>query len=284
MTAAELAHRLDAKRNGKGWVANCPAHEDRNASLCIDEGNDGRTLLHCHAGCAVDAICEALSIRTADLFPESMGRGMVQPTPKKTAPARKSGKIHSTIDDAARAACWGVEQSTGHKWTETRRDMYKADEGDPVAAVLRFDRADGATDSDDKKIKSFRPVHAVAEGWRLGDPAGKWPLLNLPAILSTDGPVFVVEGEKAACAGAEIGLTTTTSAHGAKSPHKTNWSPLHGRDVVILPDRDRSGRGYADTVAGLVHTAGARSIKIVELPDLPPKGDLVDFIAARADR
>ena len=72
MTAAECAQRLEARRNGKGWIANCPTHEDRNASLCVDEGTDGRTLLHCHAGCAVAAICAALRIHERDLFTTDM--------------------------------------------------------------------------------------------------------------------------------------------------------------------------------------------------------------------
>jgi hypothetical protein len=30
----------------------CPAHDDRAPSLSISEGDDGRTLLKCHAGCS----------------------------------------------------------------------------------------------------------------------------------------------------------------------------------------------------------------------------------------
>jgi hypothetical protein len=47
----DVAQRLNAKRNGKGYMAKCPAHADRRASLSISEGRDGRVLLHCHAGC-----------------------------------------------------------------------------------------------------------------------------------------------------------------------------------------------------------------------------------------
>jgi hypothetical protein len=49
-------------------MAKCPAHEDNNPSLSIGEGNDGRTLLHCHAGCTAEAICAAVGIRPSDLF------------------------------------------------------------------------------------------------------------------------------------------------------------------------------------------------------------------------
>ena len=41
----------NARKSGKGWSAPCPAHEDRNPSLSISEGDDGRALLFCHRGC-----------------------------------------------------------------------------------------------------------------------------------------------------------------------------------------------------------------------------------------
>src|SRR3990172_10806416 len=66
-----LSELSDAKKNGKGWSARCPAHDDRMASLSITEGNDGRVLLHCHAGCTFDAICAAIGLEPADLFPPS---------------------------------------------------------------------------------------------------------------------------------------------------------------------------------------------------------------------
>jgi len=71
MTPVErlLAKLPDAKQSGKGWSARCPAHEDRRASLSIGEGDDGRALVHCHAGCKPDAICAALGLRAADLMP-----------------------------------------------------------------------------------------------------------------------------------------------------------------------------------------------------------------------
>jgi hypothetical protein len=68
MTAQELAQRLDAKRNGEGWKAKCPAHEDRTPSLSIKEGDDGRVLVRCFAGCALEDITRAMNIEVKDLF------------------------------------------------------------------------------------------------------------------------------------------------------------------------------------------------------------------------
>ena len=71
MTPVErlLAKLPDAKQAGKGWSARCPAHEDRRASLSIGEGEDGRALVKCHAGCTVEKVCAAIDLRVADLMP-----------------------------------------------------------------------------------------------------------------------------------------------------------------------------------------------------------------------
>jgi hypothetical protein len=61
----------DAKQCGQGWSARCPAHEDRTASLSIAEGDDGRALLKCHAGCDVASICGALGLSVRDLMTET---------------------------------------------------------------------------------------------------------------------------------------------------------------------------------------------------------------------
>ena len=283
MTGNEILLRLHAQRNGTGWSAHCPAHDDHNASLSISEGRDGRTLIYCHAGCTPEQIVAAMGLKMADLYSDKE-TGAAKRKPQATTPARKLPKIHVIVDAAARAAAWSVGQNNGKPYHETARWPYHDATGNVIAYVIRFEPDDGALDDQGKPDKTFMPVHAVDSGWRVGDPPGKWPLFNLPAILASAGTVYVTEGEKAAAAGTAIGLICTTSAHGAKSPGKTDWTALAGRDVVILPDNDKAGREYADTVAGLVHTAGAQSVRIVELPGLPPKGDLADFVALRSGK
>ena len=66
---ANLVSRLEARRNGKGWIAKCPMHDDRDPSLSISEGLDGRALIKCHAGCDTNAVLAALGITLRDLFP-----------------------------------------------------------------------------------------------------------------------------------------------------------------------------------------------------------------------
>ena len=64
-----LSRMANVKKCGTAqWEAKCPSHDDRRASLSISKGSDGRVLLHCHAGCSVQAICSSLGIATRDLF------------------------------------------------------------------------------------------------------------------------------------------------------------------------------------------------------------------------
>jgi len=68
MTVHELLGRLQSvRRNGGGWLARCPAHDDRKPSLSIHEVN-GTILLKCFAGCAFDEIVAVLGLEKPDFF------------------------------------------------------------------------------------------------------------------------------------------------------------------------------------------------------------------------
>ena len=97
---------------------------------------------------------------------------------------------------------------------------------------------------------------------------------NLPAVLNAQ-TVYFVEGEKCADAVIKQGFVATTLDTGAKSPwcpHYTEY--LKGKEVIIVPDNDTPGMDYAKKVLQNVPTA-----RIVKLPDLPPKGDIYDWLA-----
>ena len=160
------------------------------------------------------------------------------------------------------------------KMRATRRDAYHDRNGKEHFVVVRFDGADK---------KDFRPFSRNGSGWIVKDPPGKLPLFRLPELIARKSErVFVVECEKCVCELETLGLLATTSAHGAKSAHKTDWQPLAGREVVILPDNDAEGRVYAQTVAGiLTRLSPPAEVRIVELPGLPPKGDCVEWLEAR---
>lgn len=51
MNAGDLIKHLQGVRSVRGgWIAKCPAHDDRTASFSISE-QGGKVLLFCHAGC-----------------------------------------------------------------------------------------------------------------------------------------------------------------------------------------------------------------------------------------
>ena len=64
-----LQHLAGVVPSGAGWLARCPAHDDRRPSLSIGVGRDGRTLLKCFAGCPTEAVIAAVDLTMRDLFP-----------------------------------------------------------------------------------------------------------------------------------------------------------------------------------------------------------------------
>lgn len=68
---ADILPRLDkVRKTGRGnWLACCPAHEDKSPSLSIREENDGRILVHCHAGCGFEEIVNAVGLGHEPWFP-----------------------------------------------------------------------------------------------------------------------------------------------------------------------------------------------------------------------
>ena len=63
MTAEPIAKALGGRKAGSGWIARCPAHDDRNPSLSLSTGKDGKVLLRCHAGCEQAQVIDALRAR-----------------------------------------------------------------------------------------------------------------------------------------------------------------------------------------------------------------------------
>lgn len=84
-----LLSRLErVRQTGPGrWIARCPGHDDRGPSLSLCETDDGRTLIHCFAGCELGAILAALGLTLADLFPDRGGHHRPAGRPRIPAPA-----------------------------------------------------------------------------------------------------------------------------------------------------------------------------------------------------
>ena len=74
MNAAEFVERLErVRQTGTGrWIARCPAHADKHPSLGVSEGDDGRVLIICRAGCGIEAIVAAVGLTLSDIMPERL--------------------------------------------------------------------------------------------------------------------------------------------------------------------------------------------------------------------
>jgi hypothetical protein len=275
MTHDPLAVVLDRLRgrglepvvSGSGHSCRCPAHDDRSPSLTIGIGDDGRVLLTCHTGCSLGEIVEALGLEQRQLHPESASAS----TPRRSS-GRPAGKPKPTFPTAAAV----VADVVRYRGEPAGRWEYHDADGRLVGLVVRWNTETG---------KKFLPISLTTSGsWCCEGMPTPRPIYRLPQVLAADGPIYVAEGEKAADALVSLGLAATTSPNGSKSPAKADWSPVKGRRVVIVPDRDEPGEDYADAVSDLALRAGAESVVVVRLidlwPGLPDGGDAHDWIEA----
>ena len=258
-----LAQLPDARPDGKGFKACCPAHEDHNPSLVITLAEDGKVLLRCWSGCSTDSIVEAMGLRMQDLFPASDHQRHA-PLPK----AKKEKRIFATADEALvdyerhlgpRAATWS----------------YHDQHGNQIGAVARWNKADGK--------KDIRPVSLNCTGWTQEGMAEPRPLYRLLEVLTTTGRIYIPEGEQCVDDFRSIGLVATTSPHGAQSADKADWSVLAGKaEIVISPDNDDAGEKYkADVIAQVSKLSPRPRIKILRLVGLPAGGDIHDWLEDR---
>ena len=208
----DILGRLEAVRQTgpSQWQARCPAHDDRNPSLSVSRGDDGRALLNCQAGCSAMEVCQALGLPLRALFPPNNDR-------------RPPSRIVATYDylDAEGTLLYQVvrfepkdfrqrrpDGNGGWTWElgDTPRVLYRLPEllvADHGAWILV---TEGEKDAD-----NLAALGLIATTNPMG--AGKWSKLSdLPTGQAGD-------------------------------------SALHGRKVAILPDKDGAGRNHAQDVA-----------------------------------
>jgi putative DNA primase/helicase len=181
--------------------------------------------------------------------------------------------------------------------TRTRTFDYRNAAAEFVCQKVRKERTDTG-----KKIKP--PI------WRRPDPEkpGGWiwnlngiprpiPLYGLPELLNADKSrmVLIVEGEPQVDLLRDWGFVATSPPNGANSWHGEYDELFRDRDVVVLPDNDPqtedkkgkllfhpdgkpkfAGQDHAETVARHLYGV-ARSVRVLMLPNLPEKGDVVDW-------
>ena len=104
-------------------------------------------------------------------------------------------------------------------------------------------------------------------------------LPQIIAAIKENQPIFICEGEKAVEAAQSIGLIATCAPDGANK-----WNPNYSQSLknavcFVFPDNDEPGRDHAQLVKKSLQGI-AKSVRIIELPGLPIKGDLHDFVEA----
>jgi len=241
---ARLLAKLDGiRRNGTGWMARCPAHEDRTASLSVTAGADGRALAYCHAGCTVEAVTGAAGLATADLF-----------APRDTPPPATRRKPGAADGPPILYPIRGTD-------------------GEVAAIHVRQDTPSG------KRVTWRLPDGTSGLG---GIATADLPLFGSESLPSWDAtrPVVIVEGEKAAVALREAGFRALGTATGAASaPNVAVLQSLRAHHVAVWADADPAGRKHmhkvAERLAGI-----AASVRVVTWPDAPEHGDAADLLAA----
>lgn len=252
-----LPHLLPAgKRQGHNFVVGNLNGEPGN-SLVIETQGPRRGLWHDFAtgdkGDILDlwAHAQGFSITSEfGLLLEDVANWLGMPVSTPSIPKSRPSGI--TYDE--------LGAHTG-KWD------YRSTDGKLLACVYRYDTPNG---------KEYRPWDAQARLQRMPDPR---PLYDLPGI-SRSGTIVLVEGEKCADALRHAGIAATTAMGGALTAlHKTDWSPLAGKTVIVWPDNDVAGQHYADAVIPKLVEIGVREIRRLPIPsDKPGKWDAADAL------
>jgi hypothetical protein len=262
VTVEDVLHRLDRwKKAGDGWQARCPAHEDRSPSLSIHE-KDGRILLHCHAGCTLEAILDALGLQKRDLFTD---RG---------APSHNPSGVHAplhtlgcTLDQYAQAKRLPVEflRSLGlsditYLRSPAVRIPYLTEDGTEDAVRFRI-----ALDGADK------------HRWKSGTKA-KGKLYGLSRISAARelGYTLLGEGESDCQSSWLYGYPALGLPGAAMWKEPLNAPQLDGLDAIyVLIEPDKGGEAMLHWLGGsairervrLVRLAGAKDLSELHLQD-----------------
>jgi len=274
LRAVESATGYAPRETPNGWMARCPAHDDRDPSLSINHGDRQPVVVKCFAGCTEEEICAAVGGTPAMLCGDNEnGNGRSSWTPPRNHKTKPQPTTYPSYEEARDACDKTLAKSKGKRVAE--REYQDAD-GAAYAYVLRYDLP---TPAGEKQEKTFRPISKRGDSWVTLDPVDKWGLYNLPELNGANR-VYIVEGEGKVESLRSIGLSATASAHGSQSPHKSDWAALVGKECVIWPDNDDPGREYARDVAQILFELdNTATIRILSPTGRQGSGDdVVDFI------
>lgn len=262
MTFDEVVAKFDTtKKTQTGWMARCPAHDDGHASLHISEGESG-TLLKCHAGCEFTDIIGAVGLRASDLFYKSQRVANGRTLQAVPPPQPGSGEDPSASVPPSKKERSSIGRIEG-------RYSYHNAERQVVYEVVRYG-----------PDKTFRQRSLHGGEWKWTMEGVEKVLYNLPEVLQAhkDATIWVVEGEKDADNLRKQGLVATCNVGGAGKWRQEYCEALRDRIVVVIADNDVPGQRHAGDIDRSLQGI-ARSVTVLNLPNLPEKGDVTDWLA-----
>jgi putative DNA primase/helicase len=286
MTATTIAKALGGRKTGAGWMARCPAHDDREPSLSIAHGADGKLLVHCHAGCEQHRVVAALRARGIWSVEGRRGSVNLQPRPA-SEPANDAGRTKMALQiwgSTAPASGTLVETYLRHRDITIRPPatlrfhpalLHPSGQRWPAMVALVTCGSDG------------RPL-AVHRTFIARDGLGKAPVEPAKMMLGPCrsgavrlGPVgdqlLIGEGIETALSAMQATAQPAWAAL-STSGLRTLELPNHVRDVVLLADGDAPGEAAAQD-AGLRWKRQGRRVRIAR----PPRGlDFNDSLRGRA--
>ncbi len=286
--------RTALAKDGAEFKGRCPFHDDRTSSFYVvrDKGfyhcfgcgahGDGIDFIMTHDGVGFRAACDLL------------GGGDFQPRRTRSIPALQlpptgqiiAGKPTPPVANPKRAD--DRDRATSI-YTPAAVYDYRDMDGALLGHVLRIELAANSKAPRAKARKWTPTIRWMATdpdrppGWTLAGFDKPRPLYGLDRLAAQpNAPVLVVEGEKAADAGATILPDWVTIAWpgGAHAAKHANWHPLAGRTVTIMPDADPLGATAAAVIAQTLTQIGAQSVTALAIDPTKPKGwDLADAVA-----
>ena len=291
MTADTIAKVLGGRKVGGGWMARCPAHDDREPSLSIIDAKGGKVLVRCHAGC--DQVNVIAALRSLGIWNGDRRNG---PRIRKN---RRIVTSESDQDTAKRIeaalALWRATQPASG--TPVERYLHSRGLHETPPPILRFHAglkhpsggiwpamvALVTRGVDDAPIAIHRTFLAR-------DGAGKAPVEPSKMMLGPcrGGAVRLA----APCDVLMVGEGIETCLAAMRATGRPAWAALSTaglrnldlpgdvRDVIVLADGDDPGEAAARDCASRWKREGRRA-RIAR----PPQGmDFNDLLIGRAPR
>ena len=159
-----------------------------------------------------------------------------------------------------------------------------------VVERVEYQNADGSfvmkNGKRDKMFRQRRPDRDKPGKW-IWDTEGVPPLIyGLPDVIKAIGKglvIGVVEGEAKTALLWSWSVPATCCLGGAEKWRPEHSAQLRGADVLLLPDNDEPGYRHVQAVGASLNGIAER-VRVLVLPGLPPKGDILDWAAAGGTR